>query len=370
LSEPKRRASDRKRTSYALLACLACVVVLAYLVFRFFLSTFTVAACVALLMAPLQRRLSAALRGRSSVAAALLVLLTTLVILVPVLVSATLLSQQAVTFFEWLRPRIQPAAVQALYREALPAHYPWLQDWLRFDEREATQALSMVLSQGTSAANAFVQGAVSRLTSALFDLGLFLMMLFFLLRDGGRLRDEARGISPLSEDREREIFAHLERTVRGVLKAMVLVPFAQGFVAMAGFSVTGVPSPILWGVVVVLAAFVPLLGSPLGWVPAVVYLFVYGETWQWVSLLLYGIVVISGIDNVIKPMLLQESAQIHPLPAFLSILGGLMAFGVLGFLIGPVILSLVLSAIRIYRLDVLRPPPEAVPPAPTAAARG
>ena len=66
--------------------------------------------------------------------------------------------------------------------------------------------------------------------------------------------------------------------MRGVLKAMVVVPFAQGFVAMAGFSLIGVPSPILWGVVVVLAAFVPLLGSPLGWVPAVVYLFVYGET--------------------------------------------------------------------------------------------
>jgi predicted PurR-regulated permease PerM len=98
------------------------------------------------------------------------------------------------------------------------------------------------------------------------------------------------------------------------------------------------------------------------------YLFVYGETWQWVAMLVYGIIVISGIDNVVKPMLLKESAQIHPLPAFLSIFGGLLAFGPLGFLIGPVILSLVLSAIRIYRLDVLRPPPEigteAASPAP------
>jgi predicted PurR-regulated permease PerM len=356
MTELRRRASDRKRTSYALVVCLVVVALLAYLVFRFFLATFTVAASVALLMAPLQRRLSEALplRGRSSVASALLVLLTTLVILVPILVSATLLSQQAVGFFEWMRPRIQPAALQALYREALPARYPWLQDWLRFDEPEATRAVSMLLSQGTAAANGFVQGAVARLTSALFDLGLFLMILFFLLRDGGRLRAEVRGISPLSEAQEKEIFTHLERTVRGVLKAMVLVPFAQGFVAMAGFSVIGVPSPILWGVVVVLAAFVPLLGSPLGWVPAVVYLFAYGERWQWIALLLFGVVFISGIDNVIKPMLLKESAQIHPLPAFLSILGGLMAFGPLGFLIGPVILSLVLSAIRIYRLDVLR----------------
>jgi predicted PurR-regulated permease PerM len=339
---------------------------LAYVVFRFFLATFTVAASVALLMAPLQRRLSVVLRGRSSVAAALLVLLTALVILVPVLLSAALLSQQAVGFFEWVRPRIQPAAVQALYRQTLPARYPWLQDFLRFDEQEATQAVSMLLSQGAATANGLVQGAVAGLTSALFDLALLLMMLFFLLRDGGKLRAEVRGISPLSETQEKEIFAHLERTVRGVLKAMVLVPFVQGFVAMAGFSVLGVPSPVLWGVVVVLAAFVPLLGSPLGWVPAVGYLFAYGETWQWISLLLFGIVFISGIDNVIKPMLLRETAQIHPLAAFLSILGGLMAFGPLGFLIGPVVLSLVLSAMRIYRLDVLRPIAEA--PGPVAHA--
>jgi len=357
-SELKRRASDRRRILYPLLACLLLVLFLAFLVFRYFLATFTVAASVGILMAPMQRRLTGLLKGRPSIAAALLVLLATLVILLPVLVSAAILRQQAVAFFEWLRPNVQPDALQALYRETLPARYPWLQGWLRFDEQEATQAISAVLSRAAAAGNGLMQGAVAGLTTALFDLVLFLMMLFFVLRDGGRLRAELRGISPLSEAQERGIFEHLGGTVRGVLKAMVVVPFAQGFAAMIGFALLGVPSPVLWGVVVVLAALVPLFGSPLGWAPAVGYLFVYGETWQWVAMLVYGIIVISGIDNVVKPMLLKESAQIHPLPAFLSILGGLLAFGPLGFLIGPVILSLVLSAIRIYRLDVLRPPPE------------
>ena len=110
---------------------------------------------------------------------------------------------------------------------------------------------------------------------------------------------------------------------------------------------------------------VPVLGSPLGWVPACVYLYFTAETWQAVSLLLYGTLVISGIDNVIKPMLLRETAQIHPLLGFLSILGGILAYGAFGFLVGPVILSLVLSAIRIYRLDILRaeaPPAADQPP--------
>jgi predicted PurR-regulated permease PerM len=106
---------------------------------------------------------------------------------------------------------------------------------------------------------------------------------------------------------------------------------------------------------VILAATVPVFGSPLGWVPACVYLFVKGAMGPGVGLLVFCTVVVSGSDNVVKPLLLRGSARIHPLLGFLSILGGVLAFGVFGFLIGPVILSLVLSAIRIYRLDVLRP---------------
>ena len=105
---------------------------------------------------------------------------------------------------------------------------------------------------------------------------------------------------------------------------------------------------------VILAATVPLVGSPLGWVPACAYLFVQGRTGPAVGLARLQRRVVSGSDNVIKPMLLRGSARIHPLLGFLSIIGGVLAFGVFGFLIGPVILSLVLSAIRIYRLDVLR----------------
>ena len=184
------------------------------------------------------------------------------------------------------------------------------------------------------------------------------MMLFFLLRDGGRLRAEIRRISPFSGEQENQIADHIGRTVKGVLQAMVMVPVAQGLVAYLGFLIFGVPAPLLWSVMVVLAALIPLVGSPLAWIPACGYLFFYAATWQWVGMLLYGALLISTIDNVIKPLLLRDAARIHPLLGFLSILGGLLSFGPMGFLVGPVIASLVLSALRIYRLDVLRPRPE------------
>lgn len=336
-----------------LVASLAGVGLLAFQIFRPFLLDITVAGSVALLLAPTQRRLTRLLRGRSWAAAGLLALLTVFMILVPVVGSATIIGQQAVAFYDWAQPHLQPAALRALWAETLPAHFPWLKPWLGADEAAFSQFASGVLSRGLAATNRLAQAMLARLGGALFDLLLFTLLLFFLLRDGGRLRLEASRISPLSQDQEREILQRLEATVKGVLQAMVLVPVAQGLVALPGFLLFGVPSPLLWSVMVVLAAFVPVLGSPLAWVPAVAWVYWNGTTGQWVGLLAWSLLLVSGIDNLLKPLLLRESANIHPMLGFLAILGGLLSFGPLGFLVGPVILSLVLSAIRIYRMDIL-----------------
>ena len=214
--------------------------------------------------------------------------------------------------------------------------------------------------------NRLVQRTVAGLTTAIVDFVIFLMVLFFLLRDGKRLGQELREISPLTAVQESQVVEHLAQTVRGMLLAMLVVPVSQGVIAYLGFLIFGVPVPMLWGVVVILAALVPVLGSPLGWLPAVLYLFATAATWQWVGMLLYGFFVISLSDNIIKPLVLHDAAKIHPLLGFFAIFGGLLSFGPLGLLVGPVILSLVLSGLRIYRLDVLRQTPATeAPDSPT-----
>jgi predicted PurR-regulated permease PerM len=351
---------DRRRRDLMapLLLVLFVIVVLAFLVFRPFLLTFTVSASVALLLHPLYARLSRAFGGRDSLAAALIVLVTTAAILIPLVSSMLVLGGQLVAFLDWVGPRLEPAEIERFWSTWAR---PRLGRWLDRFEVQLMPLLSSALTSLAAGATALVQRVAAGVTTAIYELTLFLVMQFFLLRDGRQLQAALRGLSPFSPAQESQILDHLGRTVKGVLQAMVVVPLAQGFVASLGFWVFGVPSPVVWGVAVVFAALVPILGSPLGWVPACAYLFLYASTWQWVGMLLFGIVVISGIDNVIKPLLLQGAADIHPLLGFLSILGGILAFGVFGLLVGPVILSLVLSALRIYRLDVLRPLSSAEP---------
>jgi predicted PurR-regulated permease PerM len=349
---PERRRRDLLTP---LLLALAAILVLAFWVFRPFILVFAVAACVALLLAPVQKHAARALGGRPTLAAAVLVLVTTVAILVPVATSMILLARQFAAFLDWVRlqPLVGPEELQRFWNE-LPQRYPGLQPWIAWLQAQVTPLVSGGLAEVAGRANGLLQDALGRVTHAVVDLALFLLMLFFLLRDGGRLRAELRPVSPFSEEQERQIFDHLERTIKGALQAVVVVPVAQGILAGAGFMMFGVPSPFVWGTAVILAATVPLVGSPLGWLPAVGYLALQGRSGPALGLLAYCTIVVSGSDNVIKPLLLRGTARIHPLLGFLSIVGGVLAFGVFGFLIGPVVLSLVLSALRIYRLDVLR----------------
>ena len=356
-----------RRDFISLLVALALILGLAFWVFRPFLLDFAVASCIALLLAPVQKRLAAAFGGRPGLAAALLVLVTGLLILLPVLSSLLILVQQATVFLDWLRTLSlsTPDAVQRFWHD-LPQRFPGMRPWLQWLQAQVTPAFEDWFTQLSAGVSGMLQEVLGRITQAVLDLGLFLLLLFFLLRDGALLRGELRPVSPFSEEQERQIFEHLERTVKGALQALIVVPVVQGILAGVGFMIFGVPSPFVWGTAVILAATVPILGSPLGWIPACIYLFVHGSTGAALGLAVYGLVVVSGSDNVVKPLLLRGTARIHPLLGFLSILGGLVAFGVFGFLIGPVVLSLVISALRIYKLDVLR---RGTPSEPSADAR-
>ena len=344
------------RVKLPLAACLLAALALAAWVFVPFALTFTLAGSAALLLNPLQKRLTRLCRGRRSPAAGVLVLLCVALLLVPVLSWGILLTRQADAFLTWVRPRLDPVALERLSHETLASRFPALAAWMGREGGEIDLA-SLVwagLGRLAAGANGLVQGLLGQLAGALLDLVLFVMMLFFLLRDGPQLQEAVRAVSPLSREQEAEMLDHLTRTVRGIFQAVVVVPFFQAVAAYVGFLVFGVPSPLLWAVMVMMAAWVPLLGSPLGWVPAAVYLLVSGDTGRGMGMFLYGILVISTIDNVVKPLILKGAAQIHTLLAFLSILGGVFAFGPKGVVAGPVVLSLLMSSYRIYRYDVLR----------------
>jgi predicted PurR-regulated permease PerM len=347
MDEATRKPGARR--SYLVFFLLA--VVLNLWMFRYFLVTLATAASIAVLLSPLLERLAVELKGKRSLAAGLLTVLLGVILLVPVAIYGTILVKQAVDVFEEIRPLLEPGALSDFWSRQLPERFPLiarLQEYFGATSLDGALArIAPVVSNIAGGVNRVVQTTVTGLFSTILYLALFLLAMFFLLRDGSRFTAEILRLLPFSGDEREEIFQSIGRTVKGVLYSLVLVPMAQGLCAVVGFWFFGLPSPLFWGTVLMFGATIPGVGAPVVWLPAALYLLFGISVWKGVGLILYGTLVISLVDNVIKPMVLQGMAQIHTFLAFLSLLGGLLTFGPAGVLLGPVIFSLLQTMVKI-----------------------
>jgi predicted PurR-regulated permease PerM len=371
--QPTARPRSRRVVFVTLIVLLLVVLGLVLLVFWHFLITLALATAMALLLRGIHLRLTRLLRGRAGFSAFAIVLVAALIILVPVMGVLAAIATQALNLYDWLAPQLNTASLDQWWKQHLLAQFPWLEQWRAMGEGRVMDFLTAAASRLAGAANNLLQGAIAGMTAAAFELALLLIMLFFFLRDGTQFREQIRAISPLTKTQADGVLDSIAKTMRGALASLLFVPIVQGALATLGYLVVGLPNALLWGGFTTLLAFVPAVGTPLVWVPICVYLFAQGDIWQGVVLAIYCALVVSSIDNLLRPMFLRGTARIHPLWSFLSILGGLMSFGALGLLVGPLILSLGVSALRIYEMDVLRaqvPPPAPVPASTTVKERG
>jgi len=142
----------------------------------------------------------------------------------------------------------------------------------------------------------------------------------------------------------------LERSVNSVIKGNLVVAAVQGVMCSAGFIIFGVPSPILWGMTAAVAALVPGVGTSLVIIPAILFLFLTGSVSMALGLFLWGVVAVGLIDNYLGPKLIGKNTNLHPLLVMLSVIGGLLFFGPIGFILGPLTISLFFAIVDIFLL--------------------
>lgn len=183
-----------------------------------------------------------------------------------------------------------------------------------------------------------------------FLLGIFVMLylLFHLLRDGDALLGHARRAIPLAPEQQKVLADTFTATVRGVLKGDLVVALVQGMLGGIIFWVVGVGSPLLWGALMAVLSLLPVLGAGLVWAPTAIYLLLTGSLWQGIVLLVFGTLVISTIDNILRPLLVGSDVKISSYVVLVSTLGGVAMFGVNGFVIGPLVASLFLATWEMY----------------------
>lgn len=200
--------------------------------------------------------------------------------------------------------------------------------------------------------------ALVNIPGIIVSLFIMLFLMFFLLIDGEKLVKIIRNLFPLKEHHEQFILKKLNDTTYAVVYGQLITAIIQGIIGGIGFFIFGLPHPIFWGVMMALLALIPLVGPTLIWLPAAVYLIgtgvSLGDSWlitKGVLFFVYSLVFVSLMDNVIKPKIIGERANIHPAFVFLGVLGGLQLFGLIGVLIGPLILSILMTVIQIYEKE-------------------
>jgi len=185
-------------------------------------------------------------------------------------------------------------------------------------------------------------------------LGLFVMVisLYYFLADGPTMIDAVMSISPLEHRYGQQMLAEFVKISRAVVMAIVVAAVVQGALATIGYWIAGLSSLVLLGVLTTLLAMIPFVGAASVWIPCSLYLAFSGHPFAGVMLALYGLLVVSMIDNLIKPMVLHGQSKLHPLLALLSIIGGVQALGPIGIFVGPMVVSFLQAVLNMFHAEL------------------
>ncbi len=217
-----------------------------------------------------------------------------------------------------------------------------------------SENLAVYLARVREAALRVAPGVIGAVGNTALALFVMLYTMYYVLRDGPRIWQNFLLILPLEDEVKPLLVTDLQQTLTGVLYGQFVTAVIQGALAGFGYWIFHVPHVLLWTCVTLIFSMVPIAGATVVWLPLALSRLAVGDRLGGFGLLIYGGVLVMNIDNVVKPRLIAGRAQLHPLAALLGVVGGISLFGVIGFIIGPVLLSLVVAMLRFHRDVALR----------------
>lgn len=305
---------------------------------------------IAILFAPLYRRLAIAMGQRRNLAALATLMIVVVIVILPLTLVAALLVDEASGLYGRLRSGELNLGVyfQRVF-QALPG---WARSLLDRFELTNLAAVQERVSGALMRASQFLATQALSIGQSTFDfvVSLFVMLylLFFLLRDGDELSRRISTAAPLSAPHQRALVENLTLVIRATIKGSVVVAVVQGALGGFIFWFLGIRAALLWAVVMAVLSLLPAVGAALVWLPVAIYFLVSGAVWQGIVLIAYGVLVIGLVDNVLRPVLVGKDTRMPDYVVLIATLGGIAIFGVNGVVIGPVIAALFIAVWDIF----------------------
>lgn len=332
--------------NYLFLFSLALVTVLFIFTIKPFIFPIFWAAVIASLFYPIFKKFNAFFNFKHpSISSLFTLILVVAVIILPLSLLGTILVRESINVYESIN-RGQLNNLVKNFSDFIQNNS--VLSGLNIDNEMVTQRLNdagrSIINFIYNSAKAFTQSSVE--FAVLFILMLY--TLFYFLRDGDKFLKKLIHLIPLGDRYEKMLFDKFTATTSATIKGTLVVGGIQGLLGALLFALTGVPSPLILGILMALLALIPASGAFIVWAPVGIIMLATGNIWQGVVIVVFGMLVISTIDNILRPLLVGKDLQMHPVIILFTTLGGIALFGISGFIIGPVIAALFQSFWEIY----------------------
>lgn len=315
--------------------------VFTYFIFKPYVTALFLALVIFIVFKPVHKKILKSLGEKRILASALTVVVISILILVPFAVFGSILFDEATDLYQRILDNDTRAGLLARASDSI-------EDFVgRFAPRAEIELQDYV---GNTLG--FLVNNFNQVFSGLFQfaVNLFVMVLglFFLFRDGDKLKTNLLALSPLSDTYDLDIFDHAERAINSVVRGYLFIGLIQGLLTGFGFAIFGVPNAALWGAIAAVTSLIPAIGTAVVLIPGIAYLFFGSHLGAAVGLLIWSVIAVGLVDNILAPIFIERGIKIHPFLILLSLLGGLSFFGLIGFIAGPVILSIFVTLIHLY----------------------
>lgn len=330
----------------AVLVATAIALYLCWLMLRPFISVLAWAVVLVIVFYPVHQRLRERM-GRPSLSALLSCVLVVLLAVMPL----TLLTMAVAEELSKAVPNL-PSQISSLMNpqtSVLGRVSEWIQGRFGIDTLRSEQFMADQLQRSSQFLLSLSFSLVGNIASGIVKAFFVVFTMYYLFRDGDRIVSKLPAALPLERRQSEAIISRTRDVVSASVYGIVVIASLQGLLGGIAFWILGIPSPLLWAVLMTFVCMIPVLGSFLVWLPLAIYLAVSGHWTKAILLVIWGTLVISMIDNLLRPKWMKNQTRLHELLVFFSVLGGISVFGLLGIILGPVVLAITLGLLQTFR---------------------